>query len=152
MDKQNNAWTVILSGFLAFFEPIAGNIFALAWVFVLNFLIGLVVGILVQDESFEMRKALRCIVEAAMFFVLSASVYICGSLQGNPEGATQCVSLFAYVILFFYGRNVLKNLRRLLRTGSVAWCVVDFAYQILSLEVIKSIPGLTKYVKENESK
>lgn len=149
MNKQN-AWTVITSGVLAFFEPIAGNIFALAYVFAFNFLIGLITAMIAQGEKFNMWKALRCIAEAAIFFALCASVYVCGKMNGNAAGAISTVSLFVYIVLFVYSRNVLKNLRRLLKENTPAWLVVDFLYSVFSFEFIKSIPGLTNYIKMKE--
>lgn len=151
MTDERNILTVLTSGLLAFFAPIAGNIFAMFWVFLVNFLIGLTVGIVVQKEDFNNAKALRCMGEAVLFFLLAASIYICGSFNGNMEAAIQCLSYFVYVILFFYGRNVLKNLRRVLKEGSTPWYVVDFLYKVASFEFVKLIPGLSDYARKNET-
>lgn len=146
---KNNVWVFLLSSILAFFEPIAGNIFALAWIFVLNFVAGLLAGIVAQGEGFDFRKASVCVGEACIFFLFAASVYVCGKENGNERGAIQCVSLFVYIALWFYTTNILKNLRRILPEGSVSWSVIDFIYNVISLEFARRIPGLTKYVKEN---
>lgn len=151
MTEEKNILTVLTSGFLAFFAPIAGNVFAMAWVFIFNFLVGLIVGLIIQGEKFDHKKAFRCIGEAAVFFILAASIYVCGRANGAMEAAIQCVSTFVYIILFFYGRNVLKNLRMLLKEGTTPWYVIDFVYNIISFEFVKSIPGLTKYVNDHES-
>lgn len=151
MDKNSNTWMVIISGFLAFFEPIAGNTLAMGYLFVVNFLVGTVVATVILKEKFSIQKAIRCLIEAGAFFGLSASIYICGKFNGNESGAIQTVSLFVYVVLWIYGRNVFKNLRRAFVHGSMAWMVVDFIYNAISFEFVKGIPGLASYTKEHET-
>lgn len=150
--EKTNTWTVIVSGILAFFEPIAQNIFSLGFVFVVNLLVGIITATVFCGEKFSIAKAGRCIMEAAVFFFLCASVYVCGKMNGNEQGAINTVSMFVYVILFIYARNVIKNFRRITRKDTPAWFVLDFIYNVLSFEFIKCVPGLSTYIREKDDK
>ena len=53
----------------AYLNPISGDIKSLIALFAVNFLFGLLAGLLVHNESFSFKKAFRCILEAMAFFV-----------------------------------------------------------------------------------
>lgn len=54
----------------AFLKPIEGDLLSLVIVFFLNFFFGYLSGLIANREDFELKKALRCIAEATIFFVL----------------------------------------------------------------------------------
>lgn len=140
---------------LAYFRPIGDEVFLLAMVFLINFMTGLVADIVINGNSFEFRKAWRCINEVTVFFGMALFIFMFGEKKGWPGGATQCVSFLTYVITWFYSQNVLRNLRILFRRGTVAYKVTDFLYYVLSVEFIKKIPFLQEWKetnKDNKSK
>lgn len=142
----------IFTGVTAFLHPIAGDVYSLVIIFVLNFFFGLINGILVKGENFDFKKAFRCVCEATIFFVLVAAIFTIGKLKDNETGAIQCVSFVVYSVIYFYSVNILKNLKELLREGSVAHAVVSWLYWVVSAEFVKSIPYLAGYLKEKERK
>lgn len=96
----------------AFLKPIEGDLLSLIIVFFLNFFFGYLSGLIANREDFELKKALRCIAEATIFFVLCCAIYTIGNLKHQPEGALQCVSFVTYVVLWFYTLNILKTSKR----------------------------------------
>ena len=81
-----------------------------------------------------------------MLFGIVASVYIIGKLNGNHEGAIQCVSMIIYAACYFYGVRILRNLRSMAKDGSPGWHLLNFLYMFLSLEFAKHIPYLDQYL------
>ena len=137
---------------VAFLEPIQGELETLFLIFFCNFLFGYLSGMIANNEEFDYKKALRCVGEAAVFFVLCMAVYVVGRLKGQPQGAIQCVSFITYVVIYFYGLNVLKNCKKIFREGTTPWHVVAFLYYVLRFKFIEKIPYLEVYLNKAEKK
>ena len=58
----------------AYLDPITGNIKSLVAIFLINFLFGLLDGLISKGESFDFKKAFKCIGEAMTFFLLVSSI------------------------------------------------------------------------------
>lgn len=101
---------------------------------------------------FSFKKAWRCIVEATIFFALVSCIYFIGEHKGNPEGALQCVSFITYSVFYFYGVNILRNIKEILPNSSNGYKVVAFLHYVLSVEFIKNIPYLTNYLQKGDTK
>lgn len=140
----------ITTGVAAFLHPIAGDVYSLFVIFVLNFVFGLANGLIVHDEGFKFKKAFRCICEAAVFFVLVAAIFAIGKLKSNEIGSLQCVSFVVYSVLYFYSVNILRNLKELFAEGGVAHSVVSWLYYFVSAEFVKAIPHLFEYLNGTE--
>lgn len=152
MEYFKNLIVGLITGIAAYLNPIGGEIKSLLAVFAINFLFGLLIALLINHESFSFKKAWRCIWEATVFFALVCFIYFIGEHKGNPSGALQCVSFITYSVFYFYGVNILRNIKQLLPDTSVGYKVVAFLYYILSVEFIKNIPGLTNYLTKEEKK
>lgn len=148
IDYMKNLFVGLLTGLAAYLNPISGDIKSLVALFFFNFLVGLAAGLLANNESFSLKKAFRCIIEAMVFFLLVAAIYFIGDHKGNPDGALQCVSFITYSIFYFYGVNILRNLKLMATSGTAFYKVVSFLYYVVSVEFIKHIPFLTNYQKE----
>lgn len=148
IDYMKNLFVGLLTGLAAYLNPISGDIKSLVVLFFFNFLFGLAAGLLANNESFSLKKAFRCIIEAMVFFLLVAAIYFIGDHKGNPDGALQCVSFITYSIFYFYGVNILRNLKLMATSGTAFYKVVSFLYYVVSVEFIKHIPFLTNYQKE----
>ncbi len=140
---------VILS-VLAYLRPIEGEMWSLFLIFALNFLFGYLAGMIAGGEDFKFKKAFRCIGEATIFFILCTTIYLIGRLKGQMEGATQCVSFVVYVVLYFYGLNVLKNIKRMLKVDTAPHQVISTLYWILRFKFVEHIPFLTDYLNKNQ--
>lgn len=151
-DAIKSVCVAIISGVMAYLNPIASNVFAMAYLTLLNFVIGLLVSLLVENESFSWRKFGWCGVEVLIFFAIIASIYIVGHAQGNPKEAVQCVSMVVYAMCYFYSVRILRNLRKMFPRNTIGHHVTGFLYMVLTLEVVKKIPHLKEYIDEHEDK
>ncbi|UVR46120.1 hypothetical protein NXV98_12660 [Bacteroides fragilis] len=68
IDYMKNLFVGLLTGLAAYLNPISGDIKSLVALFFFNFLFGLAAGLLANNESFSLKKAFRCIIEAMVFF------------------------------------------------------------------------------------
>ena len=147
-------YRTLIAGFFAallgWLEPIAGDVFTLIYIFILNFGFGYLAGRIAYQEDFNLKKALECIKQAALFFLIVLSIYLIGDLKEQKEGAVQCVSTVVYVVIYFYTTNILRNLKKVLRGGTPAYKAVDFLYYFLSFEIIHKIPYLGDYLDRKE--
>lgn len=144
-DKVKDIIISVVLAILAYLKPIEGELSSLMIVFVLNFIFGYLSGMIAKGENFELKKAVVCIGHATVFFVLCAAVYVIGRLKGQMTGSVQCVSFISYLVLWFYGCNILKNLKLIFKKGTPPWYVVSFLYYLMRFKFIEKIPYLTAY-------
>lgn len=144
----------VILAIVAYLKPIEGELWTLFLIFFCNFLFGYLSGMIANNEEWDNKKALRCVGEATVFFVLCMAVYAIGRLKGQPAGAVQCVSFITYVIIYFYGLNILRNCKKIFREGTAPWHVVAFLYYVLRFKFIEKIPYLESYLntKKEEEK
>lgn len=142
----------VILAIVAFLEPIEGELGTLFLIFFCNFLFGYLSGMIANNEEWDNKKALRCVGEATVFFVLCMAVYAVGRFKGQPEGAIQCVSFITYVIIYFYSLNILRNCKKIFREGTAPWYVVSFLYHVLRFKFIEKIPYLETYLNKAEEK
>ena len=141
-----------ISELLAFFAPIENNFIALVWLFVLNFIFGLLTDI-IQGKDFSMKKAVACITHATMFFALCASLYGIGYFQHVcNEVLGQCVSSFCWILIYCYSTNIVRNIRGILRKETPAYRTVDLLYGVLTLTFIKTMPFIEEIIKQKKLK
>jgi len=152
MDSIKSLLAGLFTGLAAYLRPLSGDLHSLLAVFALNFLIGLLAGILINKEKWDFRKARWCFIEACVFLVLISSIFVIGKMKGNISGSLQCVSFVTYAVFYYYGVNILKNLKRILPEGSLGYRVVSFLYYLLSVEFVKKVPYLTAYLATTQGK
>jgi len=139
----------VLLAVLAFLKPVEAELWTLFLIFFLNFCFGYLSGMIANNEEWDYRKALRCVGEAAIFFVLVVDIYIYGVLKQQEQGALQCISFITYVVTYFYGLNILRNLKKIFKEGTTPWYVVAFLYYILRFKFIEKIPFLSEFLNIN---
>lgn len=139
----------VLLAVLAFIKPIEAELWTLFLIFFLNFGFGYLSGMIANNEEWDNKKAMRCVGEAAVFFVLSVAIYVYGVLKQQEYGALQCVSTITYVVTYFYGLNILKNMKKIFREGTTPWMVVAFLYYILRFKFVEKIPFLSEFLNVN---
>ena len=146
LNTLRNLIVTILSVVIGYFAPLKDIIFVIFFVFLLNCVFGLIAGVGVEGERFNLKKFFRCIVETLVFYVIVLSIYLIGEKMGNPSGAVQCISGVVYAIIYFYFVNILRNAHKLLPKSKV----IKFLYYVLSFEIIKKIPYLQQFQKNAE--
>lgn len=150
-EQIKNVIIGIILAIIAYLEPIEGELQTLFLVFFLNFLFGYLSG-MVKGEDFSLKKALVCIGHAAIFFVLCGAVYVVGRLKGQMDGAVQCVSFITYLIIYFYGLNILRNIKKIFKENTPPWHVANTLYFVLRFKFIEHIPYLSDYLDKNGEK
>ena len=145
MDVKDVIISIVLA-VLAWMRPLEGELWSLVIVFGLNFLFGYLNGMIAKGEEFSLKKALVCVGHATVFFILCLAIFGIGKLKGEERAAMQCVSFFTYLILYFYGLNILRNIKGILKRGSAPWHVVSALYWLLRFEFVKKIPWLAEYL------
>lgn len=139
----------VMLAVLAFLKPIEGELWSLVVVFGLNFLFGYLSGMIANGEDFSLKKAVVCVGHACVFFVLCLAIYGIGKLKGQEAGAMQCVSFFTYLVIYFYGLNILRNLKAMFKKGTAPWHVVSFLYYALRFKFVERIPYLSDYLNRD---
>lgn len=140
----------IIIAVLAYLKPIEGELWSLFLVFFLNFLFGYLSGMIANAEEWDFKKALRCVGEATVFFVLCTAIYAIGRLKGQMDGAVQCVSFVTYLVIYFYGLNILKNCKKIFKKDTAPWHVVSALYFVLRLKFVERIPFLSEYLNTKD--
>ena len=75
MDYIKNLIAALFTGLAAYLSPLSGELSSLLAVFLLNFFVGLLAGLIINKESWSFKKAFRCILEATAFLLLICSIY-----------------------------------------------------------------------------
>lgn len=143
-----NTIVTICSLLVAYFAPISNVVFVIFYVFLVNFLAGLISGIVAQEESFSLKKFFYCVLETMVYYVIVLSVFTVGDKMGNVGDAMQCISGVTYAIIYFYTVNIMRNLQ-ILFPGNMT---IRFLYYIVSFEVVKKIPFLQNFLKKEDKK
>jgi phage-related holin len=147
-----------LVSILAYLKPISGDLQSLIALFAINFIVGLLNGLLVRGESFSYKKAWQCINEAVMFLMLICFAYFITERVENQTEGIRIISFFVWSIIYFYVVNIIRNLCGLFHHHPIAYRTLNFIYYIISIEFVKRLPELGDYLKkekrdnENESK
>lgn len=147
-----------LVSILAYLKPISGDLQSLIVLFAINFIVGLLNGLLVRGESFSYKKAWQCINEAVMFLMLICFAYFITERAENQTEGIRIISFFVWSIIYFYVVNIIRNLKGLFFNHTIAYRTLNFLYYVISIEFVKKLPELGDYLKkekkdnENESK
>lgn len=150
MDTLKLVITTLLANVAGLLFPIKDDIYGLVLLFSINFLVGMLADACNRKE-WSFRKAFCFFRDAAIYFVMVASIYLLGYLKGEEEVAVHCVSFMIYVAIYFYGTNILRNARMLTSERSTLFVVLNFLYYLFSLRVIEKNDSLKDFF-EHERK
>lgn len=134
----------VTAAIVSFLSPISFSVFSLVLLFSANALVGLMADIC-DGGSWNKTKIKHAFIEALLIYAFIFFVFGIGSLMRNMAGALQCVSTFTWVVIWYYGTNILRNLITIAPQDSGAQKAFRFAYFWLSVEFVKKIPGLANY-------
>lgn len=136
--------STLFANVVALLFPIKNEIFGMVILFAVNFIFGLLAD-LSNHREWSFKKAFCFFRDAALFFVLAASLYLIGYFKGEHHAIVQCVSFLTYVAIYFYGTNILRNARMVTQEGGTLFRILDFLYYLLSLRVVKRNSYLNNY-------
>lgn len=142
----------VLAAVLNYLDPLLGNMQSLVALFLLNFVVGLVAGILKENERFSLHKMLVCFIWAAAICVIICAVYYIGEKNGSPKESLECVRYVVLVAIWAFGTNILRNLCRLAEGYEPAYKLFSLFYEVMSVEILKRIPIINAYISNNGNK
>lgn len=125
--------------------PIKNDIFGLVLLFCVNFVVGLFADI-ANHREWSFTKAFCFFRDAAIYFVMVASIYLLGHLKGEEIAAVHCVSFMIYVAIYFYGTNILRNARMITNEGSTLFRILEFLYYVMSLRILERYGYIKDYI------
>lgn len=137
----------VLSIIMAYLAPVTSMVYAIFLLFLVNFMAGLIAGLIVEKEAFSVRKFFHCLLETMVFFVIVIVVYVLGDLMDKPGAAIQCITGIVYAVLYFYGVNVFRNLSKLFPDSRT----LKFLYYVLSFEILKKVPFLRRFEEQEKA-
>lgn len=141
----------VVGGLFALLAPIRNFMYAMVILFGINFIFGLIAAI-VNKEGWSTKKALWFFVYCAVFFVVSASLFIIGHLMGERKQAETVVKILCYLALYIFGTNITRNWLNILRPKTAWYKFVDLLYYVLSVKFIERIPLVKKWQEERNGK
>lgn len=144
MDSLRLVAASLLANIAGLLFPIRNDIFGLVLLFTVNFAVGVLADVCNRRE-WSFRKAFCFFRDAAIYFVMVASIYLLGHLKGEELTAVHCVSFMIYVAIYFYGTNILRNARMITGERSTLFRVLDFLYYLFSLRVLEKSSWLKEY-------
>jgi hypothetical protein len=143
--------TTFCANIAALLFPIKNEILGLVILFAVNFIFGLLAD-LSNHREWSFRKAFCFFRDAAVFFIVVASVYLLGYFKEEQDAVVQCVSFLTYVAIYFYGTNILRNARMLTNERSTLFAVLNFLYYLLSLRVLEKSESLKGYFEHERDR
>ena len=112
MDCNQFGLKVIFATIVAYLSPVEGPLTALVVVLGANLFIGIGVGIGIQGEKLQFKKAFWAFFESAVIAALIAFVYYIAEKNGDLQEGIKITSYMVYVAVILYGQNIVKNLLR----------------------------------------
>lgn len=151
MDGLKLFVATLLANVAGILFPIRNEIYGLVLLFTMNFVVGMLADVCNRRE-WSFRKAFRFFRDAAIYFVMVASIYLLGYFKSEEEVAVHCISFMIYVAIYFYGTNILRNARMVTDERSTLFTVLDFLYYLLSLRVLEKNESLKRYFEHERNR
>lgn len=151
MDSIRLTAATLVANVAGLLFPIKDDIYGLVLLFTVNFVMGMLADVCNRRE-WSFKKAFRFFRDAAIYFVMVASIYLLGHFKGEEEAAMHCVSFMIYVAIYFYGTNILRNARMLTNERSTLFAVLNFLYYLLSLRVLERSESLKGYFEHERER
>ena len=155
LNGTKNILATLFSVAMAYFAPIQDMVFTIFFLFLVNCIVGMITGMLVEKEGFRLRKFVHCIAETLAVYLIVVCLFVVGRNMDNMNGAMQAIGGVIYSIIYFYSVNVLRNLTYIFPESRT----LIFLYWMVSFEFIKKIPALQRFndyckehKKENDEK
>ncbi len=149
MDTIKIILATLISGFIAYLQPVHNAMIVLTIVFSADIVFGILADIFVNKMRFSPKKSLFAFITVAIYLSIVSSVYIIGERMGDSIESLYVVKTLTYVFIYFYVSNSIRNLKLLFPNNRV----FKFLDYLLGLEFLERIPALGSFLeKENNDK
>jgi phage-related holin len=132
----------------AYFEPINALLTLVATLFILDFITGVIKSRKVNNTWQLKSKKLRwSFVKMFVYMcVMALTFYVCEAMRLSDDTAVSIVKVEVWMIVYIEGLSIVENLRTLFPNDKF----LNFMHYLLSVEFLKFIPIVSKFLKENE--
>ena len=137
----------VISGLMAYLEPVYNPMTVLMFVFIPNMIFGLVADLFIKNNRFIPKKFIFAFFYVAIYLSIVASIYIIGERIGDVEESLFFVKMTIYVFVYFYITNSLRNLTIIFPKNKP----IAFLYFAVGLEFTKRIPALSEFLKRDKT-
>lgn len=141
-DAIKLAITTALGGLITYLKPVYEPMFVLAYVFILDIIVGILVDLIKNNDRIRIKKLLIAFTFLTLYVVVLASTFVIGDKMGDQEEAFFIIKTLTYSFTYFYVSNIFRNLRKLAPNNKP----IAFIDYWLGLQVVKRLPELAKYL------
>ena len=134
-------WLTIAGWFTAafiYFAPIHNLWLCILIVWIINFFVGYITGMLRNKESFSRRKAMDTMREVLVYLALNALMFVIGERMHKEDVIIQGLNIITWAFIYFYLMNIFQNLRKLMPKSKG----IEYVHNFISAEFLKKIPGI----------
>jgi hypothetical protein len=132
----------------AYFEPITALLILVVALFTFDFVTGVIKSVKVTGRLSLKSKRLRwSFVKMFVYMsVMAVTFYVCEAMQLTDSTAISVVKVEVWMIVYIEGLSIVENLK-IIFTGDK---FLNFLHYMLSVEFLKYIPFVSKFLKEEE--
>lgn len=141
---------MVIGALFTLLSPIHNFMYAMVFLFGLNFLFGLVAAV-VNKEGWSTKKALWFFAYCAIFFVTAAAFFIIGHFMDEESQAIAVVKILCYVAIYIFGTNICRNWLNILPKDTAWYRMVDLIYYVLSVKFIERF-NIVKHWQEERKR
>lgn len=135
----------VVTGFMAFFQPIQDFLIVIAILFFFNYILGWGADML-KKKDWSLKKSLDAIWQLVAFFLLLFLSFGVGRKMHIDEKALiDFASWLTWVIIYFYATNILRNWKNIQPKNDV----VSLIYWVVTVQFVKNIKYLNEFFNTN---
>ena len=103
----------LLIPLLAFFEPINNLILAVAVLYLINIITGVIEDVRNKSAPPNFRKFIFSMAELLVYMLFMLTVFGIAKLLEDGDGGKYVAKVITYIAIYFYGQNIIKNMRKI---------------------------------------
>jgi len=135
-----------LTSVILFFEPISNLLICITITFLFNFIIGIISGIVINNEKVDFKKGIKALLEYAVYLFVVMCLFFIGYFMRDNTLVYSIIKTITWIVIYFYFANILKNFERLFPTAQT----IKVLYYIFNLEFVKMFPFLKNFKNKEE--
>ncbi|MDR2384363.1 MAG: phage holin family protein [Tannerella sp.] len=131
-----------------YFEPIVALLILVATLFVIDFITGVLKSVkLTGALSLKSKKLRWSFVKMFVYMsVMAVTFYVCEAMNLSDDTAISVVKVEVWMVVYIEGLSIVENLRTIFINDKF----LNFLHYMLSVEFLKYIPFVSKFLKESE--
>ena len=134
------------SALIAYLQPVVVPITILLHLYIGAVALGVIADWRVNNKGMSFKKLCISLCIFAAYCIILVGVYTIGNELGDREEALVVIKTLTYVLIYFYGASILKNLHNIFPHDK-ALSFLDYWF---GLEFTKRIPGLGGFLKNEK--